>query len=143
MKKQKKLVGRRLLALLLTLTMLLGMVPVTAFGAEEQNEPVKAELTNLQVRVGGENTSEAAIRFTPEFDETTLTYTSEILDYEKDANKRFVWVNAEFPEGVTVTAKCGESSTALLTDGEWTIVRIERGGGFFQPVSYSGPLSTG
>ena len=143
MKQKKKLVGKRLLALLLTLTMLLGMVPVTAFGAEEQNEPVKAELTNLQVRVGGENTSEAAIRFTPEFDETTLTYTSEILDYEKDANKRFVWVNAEFPEGVTVTAKCGESSTALLTDGEWTIVRIERGGGFFQPVSYSGPLSTG
>lgn len=38
MKKQKKLVGRRLLALLLTLTMLLGMVPVTAFGAEEPVE---------------------------------------------------------------------------------------------------------
>jgi len=143
MKKQKKLVGRRLLALILTVTMLLGMMPVTAFGADGQNEPVKAELTNLQIRVGGENTSEAAIRFTPEFDENTLTYTSEILDYEKDANKRFVWVNAEFPERVTVTAKCGNSSTALLTDGEWTIVRIESGGGFFQPVSYSGPLSTG
>ncbi|MBR7149089.1 MAG: hypothetical protein IKD13_09695, partial [Firmicutes bacterium] len=34
MKKQKKLVGRRLLALLLTLTMLLGMIPVTAFAGE-------------------------------------------------------------------------------------------------------------
>ena len=36
-----------------------------------------------------------------------------------------------------------EINTSLLTDGEWTIVRIESGGGFFQPVSYSGPLSTG
>ena len=36
MKKQKKLVGRRLLALLLTLTMLLRMIPVTAFGAETE-----------------------------------------------------------------------------------------------------------
>ena len=35
MKQKKKLVGRRLLALILTVTMLLGMVPVTAFGAEE------------------------------------------------------------------------------------------------------------
>ncbi|MBQ6685904.1 MAG: hypothetical protein IJM99_07355, partial [Firmicutes bacterium] len=35
MKKQKKLVGRRLMALILTVTMLLGMMPVTTFGAEE------------------------------------------------------------------------------------------------------------
>ncbi|MBR7147749.1 MAG: hypothetical protein IKD13_02865, partial [Firmicutes bacterium] len=34
MKKQKKLVGRRLLALILTVTMLLGMMPVTAFAGE-------------------------------------------------------------------------------------------------------------
>jgi len=36
MKKQKKLVGRRLMALILTVTMLLGMVPVTAFGTETE-----------------------------------------------------------------------------------------------------------
>ena len=53
MKKQKKLVGRRLLALLLTLTMLLGMIPVTAFGTEDLIEISDANGLRAMASKGG------------------------------------------------------------------------------------------
>lgn len=46
--------------------------------------------------------------------------------YQSDRNKRFVWVKASAPEGVTMTAKCEDSESATLANGEWTMLYTEK-----------------
>lgn len=133
---------KRALAMLLALVLLLGLVPMGAFA---EDGAAALELTGLEIMVGG-NTTEAAaaIALTEDFSGDKTQYSTAMLDYQESGDKRYVWVKATAPEGVTLTATCGDSLTSELTSGQWGLVQKEVPGPYIwsAPVK-SGPLETG
>ncbi|MEI3138785.1 MAG: Ig-like domain-containing protein [Lachnospiraceae bacterium] len=84
-------------------------------------------LSSLEIAIGGNTEDSKNVQtFTPAFDGKVTDYSTDILDYQGDRNQRFVWVKAFAPEGVTMTAKCEDSKSATLANGEWTMLYTEK-----------------
>ena len=84
-------------------------------------------LSSLEIAIGGNTEDSRKVQaFTPAFDGKVTDYSTDILDYQGDRNQRFVWVKASAPEGVTMTAKCEDSESATLTNGEWVMLYTEK-----------------
>ena len=84
-------------------------------------------LSSLEIAIGGNTEDSKNVQaFTPAFDGKVTDYSTDILDYQSDRNQRFVWVKASAPEGVTMTAKCEDSESATLANGEWTMLYTEK-----------------
>ncbi len=123
MKQQKQHVRRRLLALILTVTMVLGMIPasVMATGSVGTDDFGLSSLTVAMGTSGGwdSGSNQTEISLGEEFDSSVTEYEAPKLEY---SNKRTVFVKAEATtEGAIITASLG-NVTANVTSGaeSWT-----------------------
>ena len=84
-------------------------------------------LSSLEIAIGGNTEDSKNVQtFAPAFDGKVTDYSTDVLDYQSDEKQRFVWVKASAPEGVTMTAKCEDSKSATLANGEWTMLYTEK-----------------
>lgn len=89
-------------------------------------------LSSLEIAIGGNTEDSKSVQaFTPAFDGKVTDYSTDVLDYQSDRNQRFVWVKASAPEGVAMTAKCEDSESATLTNGECTMLYTEKTEGYW------------